>query len=78
MGYFPSYFVYFFNIGKLKNISKTKLKRNFDMLYSKNNGNQNFDISNMNFNEIMEKINEILQTKKMKRKILSLKIIIKL
>ena len=38
------------------------------MLYSKDNGNQNFDILNMNFEEIMEKINEILQIKKNEEK----------
>ena len=38
------------------------------MLYSKNNGNQKFDISNMTFTQIMEKINEILQTKKNEEK----------
>ena len=38
------------------------------MLYSKNNGNQNFDISNMNFTQIMEKINELLKTKKNEEK----------
>ena len=48
------------------------------MLYSKDNGNQNLDFSKMNFKEIMEKINEILKNKKMKRKMLLLKIIIKL
>ena len=38
------------------------------MLYSKNNGNQHYDFSNMNFKEIMEKINEILQIKKNEEK----------
>ena len=29
-----------------------------------NNGSQNFDFSNMNFEEIMKKINELIQLKK--------------
>ena len=34
------------------------------MLYDKNNENNNIDFSNMNFEEIMKKINEIIQLNK--------------
>ena len=36
------------------------------MLYVKDNGSQNIDFSNMNFEEIMMKINELLKIKKEK------------
>ena len=47
------------------------------MLYSKNNGNQNIDISNINFHKLWNKLMKFFKIRKMKRKILLLKIIIK-
>ena len=37
------------------------------MLYVEDNGSQNIDFSNMNFKEILEKINELLHVKKGKK-----------
>ena len=38
------------------------------MLYINDNESQNFDFSNMNFEEIMKKINEFIQLKKEEKK----------